>query len=426
MSSDSGIRSVLLNPYSTGKVLGEGAFATVLALHGSRIPCTTTLPNRCAAKCLDLRKEVRQPYKEIKQSNGESYMPPAWVSLGYKLEYSDVEREVSLTQRCQGSTFVIKLHDAFRLKRYLKDQVWMIFDCAEYDLDVITDAKDFVLSKVELEALTAQIIQGLHHIHKQGVIHKDLKLGNILMSRSGKVKICDFGLSQEIPSSGKLAVEHVNQGTDYTMAPELRVQGCEYDESVDIWSLGVCIKALLLKCELNEGKDDLFSYKDPMKIIWSLYAKSSPFKYYKRIIGTGAVVCYSDDWEVEVSTQRYFWESEQKTADQWKGVVKASVYERKCASVKRAREHFERFLSIEKDAKEFEYVFEILRSCFIPYPAHGPEGDITRESLDALGERRLTSDLLQIGFVKSIVDSNLSSESIVIHLCERIQKWYSV
>ena len=80
------------------------------------------------------------------------------------------------------------------------------------------------------------------YIHQQGVIHRDLKLGNILINEQMDAKICDFGLSTKIKNEGDS--KKTICGTPNYIAHEiLEEQGHSYE--VDIWSIGVIMYALL-------------------------------------------------------------------------------------------------------------------------------------------------------------------------------------
>ena len=87
-----------------------------------------------------------------------------------------------------------------------------------------------------------QVLRGLAYLHKQGVIHRDIKGANILTTKDGTVKLADFGVAinfDETASEGECVV-----GTPYWMAPEIiKMEGVT--SKCDIWSVGCVVIELL-------------------------------------------------------------------------------------------------------------------------------------------------------------------------------------
>ncbi|KAJ3071576.1 Serine/threonine-protein kinase 36 [Podochytrium sp. JEL0797] len=85
-----------------------------------------------------------------------------------------------------------------------------------------------------------QLVSGLEFLHcKAGIVHRDLKLQNILISSTGTLKICDFGFAQLFEPSGKLTLTSV-KGTPIYMSPEL-IKEEPYTHLVDLWALGIIL-----------------------------------------------------------------------------------------------------------------------------------------------------------------------------------------
>ena len=105
------------------------------------------------------------------------------------------------------------------------------------------------LREDEISAICSGVLNGLHYLHSQLRIHRDIKAGNILLTDTGDIKLADFG-SAAIASPANSFV-----GTPYWMAPEviLAMDEGQYDGKVDVWSLGItCI-------ELAERKPPYFN-----------------------------------------------------------------------------------------------------------------------------------------------------------------------
>ena len=103
-----------------------------------------------------------------------------------------------------------------------------------------------------LEAVTrygAQIAEALAHAHEHGVLHRDLKTANMMITADGRAKVLDFGLARRIiraaPEDATHTLESVIEteavaGTPHYLAPEI-LQGRPADERSDLWALGVVL-----------------------------------------------------------------------------------------------------------------------------------------------------------------------------------------
>lgn len=90
--------------------------------------------------------------------------------------------------------------------------------------------------------LFKQILDGIEYCHKKKIVHRDIKLDNILLNAAGELKICDFGVSKIIGPNEYLQDKC---GTPAYIAPEiLRYEPCQGFSS-DVWSLGVVLYAIL-------------------------------------------------------------------------------------------------------------------------------------------------------------------------------------
>eukprot|EP00057_Strongylocentrotus_purpuratus_P013216 XP_011667690.1 PREDICTED: hormonally up-regulated neu tumor-associated kinase [Strongylocentrotus purpuratus] len=88
-----------------------------------------------------------------------------------------------------------------------------------------------------------QLVSALHHMHEHGIVHRDLKMENIMMDKQREnVKIIDFGLSNQC---GPEELFKTHCGSPEYAAPELYVAGRDYGPEVDIWSLGVIMFAMV-------------------------------------------------------------------------------------------------------------------------------------------------------------------------------------
>ncbi|KAF4636147.1 hypothetical protein G7Y89_g1943 [Cudoniella acicularis] len=93
-----------------------------------------------------------------------------------------------------------------------------------------------------VSSLTRQTLAGLAYLHREGILHRDLKADNILLDLDGTCKISDFGISKKTDNIYGNDASNNMQGSVFWMAPEVvRSQGEGYSAKVDIWSLGCVV-----------------------------------------------------------------------------------------------------------------------------------------------------------------------------------------
>ncbi|MDE2643506.1 MAG: serine/threonine-protein kinase [Verrucomicrobiota bacterium] len=107
--------------------------------------------------------------------------------------------------------------------------------CEFPNLKILISRSDTVLEKF-VGNILIDVAEALEHVHNCGYLHYDFKPENILVSRNGNVRLCDFDLSRPIP--GKPTKMPDNPGTPVYMAPE-QLRGREIDQRVDIFAFGV-------------------------------------------------------------------------------------------------------------------------------------------------------------------------------------------
>lgn len=95
-------------------------------------------------------------------------------------------------------------------------------------------------------AIAAETAEALAAAHRAGVIHRDVKPGNLLLPTAGGVKVSDFGVAKAVGESTELTRTGMMVGSPAYMAPE-QVQGMDLDGRSDLFSLGVVLYEMLLR-----------------------------------------------------------------------------------------------------------------------------------------------------------------------------------
>lgn len=93
--------------------------------------------------------------------------------------------------------------------------------------------------------LLAKVSRGVQHAHERGILHRDLKPGNILIDSAGEPYVCDFGLAKWLEDDRKLTVTAAVLGTPHYIAPEQAKGSKALTTAVDIYSLGAILYELL-------------------------------------------------------------------------------------------------------------------------------------------------------------------------------------
>jgi len=110
------------------------------------------------------------------------------------------------------------------------------------------------LPAAEALALAAQVADGLAAAHAAGIVHRDVKPGNILVSPEGAARIADFGLAK-IAGEARLTRAGRAVGTVAYMSPE-QLRGEDVDARTDVWSLGVVLREMLTGSLPFHGADE--------------------------------------------------------------------------------------------------------------------------------------------------------------------------
>jgi serine/threonine protein kinase len=108
-------------------------------------------------------------------------------------------------------------------------------------------AKPERLSEEHIEKLLLQMVSALEHIHEEGMVHRDLKPDNVLLSERGAAKICDLGLACLAQSKASMTA---GAGTGTYMSPEKGL-GKPYGFKDDIWAIGCILFELVTKTPMS-------------------------------------------------------------------------------------------------------------------------------------------------------------------------------
>lgn len=148
---------------------------------------------------------------------------------------------------------LLKFHNWYETRNHL----WIIFEyCPGGDLYKLLE-EDKRLPEATIKKFAFEVLEGLSHLHENGIIFADLKPSNILINEYSNLKLGDFGFSKKI--SDLVQVDPANDpnkakhGTPFYMAPELFQETGTQSFYSDFWALGC------LMYEMAVGKPPFFS-----------------------------------------------------------------------------------------------------------------------------------------------------------------------
>ncbi|KAJ2029761.1 hypothetical protein H4S03_007333 [Coemansia sp. S3946] len=160
-------------------------------------------------------------------------------------------REIALLKRMRHRNIVSVLDIA---AGHSIDSIFMVMEFCECDLGTLLDNMRTPFSHSEVKSLVQQLLCGLEYCHSHSVIHRDLKLPNALLTRSGELKIADFGLARLYHKPTRPMTPQV--ATLWYRAPELIFGSTEYGPAIDLWSVGCILGELLTHRPFMPGKSE--------------------------------------------------------------------------------------------------------------------------------------------------------------------------
>lgn len=147
-----------------------------------------------------------------------------------------------------------------------KEHLWMVMPYVQGGsvLNIMRFAYPDGLEEPVIATIMKDVLKALEYLHRQGIIHRDIKAGNILLDQNGQVLLADFGVAATLERGGswgnRMMSRNTFVGTPCWMAPEVMEQSQGYDARADIWSFGITL------LELAHGHAP-FARLPPMKVL---------------------------------------------------------------------------------------------------------------------------------------------------------------
>ncbi|KAJ4895212.1 Protein kinase superfamily protein [Raphanus sativus] len=176
-----------------------------------------------------------------------------------RFDLNDIEsvkfmaREIIVMRRLDHPN-VLKL-DAL-ITAHVSSSLYLVFEYMDHDLLGLSSLPGVKFSEPQVKCYMQQLLSGLEHCHRRGVLHRDIKASNLLIDRNGVLKIADFGLAtffdpaKTIPLTSRVV-------TLWYRPPELLLGASHYGVGVDLWSTGCILGELYAGKPILPGKTEV-------------------------------------------------------------------------------------------------------------------------------------------------------------------------
>ncbi len=160
-------------------------------------------------------------------------------------------REIMILKRLNHKNILSLLEIVTKKEKNKTGIVYLVFEYMEHDISGLSNMKiNFPIECIK--CIMYQILEGLQYLHKNNILHRDIKTANILLNNKGEVKIGDFGLARIInPNLKKRITNRVV--TLWYRAPELLFGENIYGSAIDVWSVGCVFSELITGVPLFKG-----------------------------------------------------------------------------------------------------------------------------------------------------------------------------
>lgn len=138
-----------------------------------------------------------------------------------------------------------------------RSQIFMVFEYADHDLAGVLAIPGLKMSVGNVKFIFRQVMDGLNYIHHCGVLHRDIKCSNILVSSKGHVLLADFGLARQVDLMNPDAIYTNRVITLWYRPPELLLGASKYGGAVDIWGMGCILLELFTRVAIFQANEEV-------------------------------------------------------------------------------------------------------------------------------------------------------------------------
>lgn len=248
MSAEDKDARLIAGRYKLGRILGSGGMATVYLAHDPR------LDREVAVKLLrpDLVADASALHRFRREARSAARLSHPQIVAVYDSGETD---SLDAAGRVHAAPFIVMeyvsgqtvrdvLHSGDQITSHVpgSEEVPTLEALGPDKLDELPPCSPLELG--EAVKVTVGVLTALSYSHECGIIHRDIKPGNVLVSTAGEIKVMDFGIARALSDASTHTADEAVVGTAQYLSPE-QAQGAAVDQRTDIYSTGCLLYELL-------------------------------------------------------------------------------------------------------------------------------------------------------------------------------------
>ncbi|KAE8583228.1 hypothetical protein XENTR_v10020463 [Xenopus tropicalis] len=139
-----------------------------------------------------------------------------------------------------------------------KGTIFLVFDFCEHDLAGLLSNAHVKFTLSEIKKVMQMLLNGLYYIHRNKILHRDMKAANVLITRDGVLKLADFGLARAFSlAKNSQPNKYTNRVvTLWYRPPELLLGERDYGPPIDLWGAGCIMAEMWTRSPIMQGNTE--------------------------------------------------------------------------------------------------------------------------------------------------------------------------